>query len=157
MSDQIESLGIRKLLVLPGYALFFLMLTYPMVLSVLYVKAVLFGIVLTIIGIVSMLDANWRLNHEVALWTLLLAGVSFFFVLRGYFLGTPGATKAAEVYVLWPLVYLVLVAGASRPNILVGLHRVLVLATIFIGVQGGIYLLSHLNILPENRYSDLLS
>jgi hypothetical protein len=157
MSDRIALLGARQLPVFPGYVLFFLMLAFPMVPAVLYVKAVLFGIVLVIIGIATLLDVNWRLNYGVSLWTSLLAAVSFFFVLRGYFLGTPGATNAAEVYVLWPLVYIVLVAGASRPNILAGLHRVLVLATIFIGVQGGVYLLTQLGIFSDSRYSDILS
>src|SRR6267142_5913409 len=101
MPDRLPLLDIRRLLVLPGYVLFFLMLAFPMVLTVLYWKAALFAVVLVVIVIAGLLDVNWRLHHGVALWTLLLAAVSFFFVLRGFFLGTPGATKAAQIYVIW--------------------------------------------------------
>src|SRR6266436_1115466 len=157
MSGQTPFFDIRRWLVLPGYVLFFLMLAFPMVVEILYIKAVLFGVVLLLAGTTGFLQTKWRLHYSVALWTLSLAAVSFFFVLRGFLLGTPGATKAAQVYIIWPLIYLVLVAGASQPKILLGLQRVLVLATIFIGIQGGVYLLTSMNILPENRYSELLS
>ena len=157
MTNNSSLFDIRKWFVAPGYVLFFLLLAFPMVMEVLYVKAVLFGIALILTGIAALTRAKLALHHSVVLWTLFLAAVSYFFVLRGFFLGTPGAAEAAQLYVLWPLIYLVLVAGASRPRILLGLRRILVVATIFIGLQGGVYLLTNLGVVPWDRFANLLS
>lgn len=144
-------------IVLPGYILFFLMLTFPTVSKILYLKVVLLGIVLVLIGIATLFSRRRWLHPTIGLWTLFLAAVSLFFVVRGFYLEAPGAADTARVYVLWPLIYLVLMVGASRPKILLALQRILVIATIFIGIQGGIYLLSGLGILQWDHVVDLLS
>lgn len=127
-----------------------------MVLQLLYVKALLFGFLVMVVAVGALIRGRSALHPIVALWALFLSIVSFFFVLRGFLEGTPGATHAAQIYVIWPLIYLVLVAGASRTRILKGLQQVLILSTIFIGIQGGVYLLTSLGVLSENRYAELL-
>ncbi|HWY43216.1 MAG TPA: hypothetical protein VNX66_06960 [Candidatus Sulfotelmatobacter sp.] len=143
-------------LVLPGYVLLFLMLVFPMVLQVLYVKAFLFGF-LMIVVMVGGLTGRFTLHPIVVLWTYFFSIVGFFFVLRGLLAGTPGAAHAAQLYVIWPIIYVVVLAGVASRGILVGLQRTLVAATLCIAIQGGVYLLTQVNILPENRYTSSLS
>jgi len=91
------------------------------------------------------------------MWSLFLAAVSSFFVLLGFFHGTPGAANAAQVYVLWPLIYVVAIAGVMDFRILDGLRKTLIVASICIGLQGFLYLLTALNILPDNKLTNLLT
>jgi O-Antigen ligase len=135
-----------------AYFLFFLMLAFPGLLSLLYVKAFLFALCLTLIAIQGL--THLRLHSTVVLWTVVLAVVSLFFGLRGLFLNTPGASQSIQVYVLWPLVYLVLLSGINNIRILQGLEKTLVFSTVFIGVFGIFFSLSELNILPRIPYQE---
>jgi O-antigen ligase len=141
----------------PAYSLFFLMLVFPMVLSLLYLKAVLFALLLMFVLVRACMSLRLDLHPTVVIWTLALACVSLFFGLRGLFLGAPGATKCIQVYVLWPLVYLVLLGGIGRLRTLHGLEKTLVFSTLFIALFGIYYLLSQLNVLPPIPYSESLT
>jgi O-antigen ligase len=55
------------------------------------------------------------------------------------------------------LVYAVLISGVTQKRILIGLQKTIVVATLCIAVQGGVYFLTQAGVLPENRYADLLS
>ena len=136
----------------PAYFLFFLMVAFPGVLSLLYVKAFLFALYLMLIAIQGL--THLRLHPTVVLWTVILAVVSLFFGLRGLFLNPPGADKSIQVYVLWPLVYLVLLSGINNMRILRGLEKTLVFSTVFIGLFGIFLSLSVLNILPRIPFQD---
>jgi O-antigen ligase len=136
----------------PVYILFFLMIAFPGLLSLLYVKAFLFALLLALIGIQGL--THLRLHPTVVLWTAVLAVVSLVFGLRGLFLGTPGASKSIQVYVLWPIVYLVLLSGVRSTRVLHGLERTLVFSSVFIGLFGTFFSLSELNILPQMPYQD---
>src|ERR1700676_3099315 len=136
----------------PAYFLFFLMVAFPGVLSLLYVKAFLFALYLMLIAIQGL--THLRLHPTVVLWTVILAVVSLFFGLRGLFLNTPGAGQSIQVYVLWPLVYLVLLSGIDNMRILQGLERTLAFSAVFIGLFGIFFSLSELNILPRIPYQD---
>jgi O-antigen ligase len=133
----------------PAYFLFFLMLAFPMVLSLIYVKAFLFALLLMFIVVRGITRFHLGLHIRTAVWTLVLAYVSFFFSLRGMFLGRPGAVQCLQVYVIWPLVYLILLGGIDRTSILKGLEKTLIFSTVFIAVFGIIYSLSQLGVLPE--------
>ena len=128
-----------------------------MVVQLLYVKTFLFAFLIILVGISVWTTDRTPLHPTVALWTLFLITVGALFALRGMFLGAPGALKAAQVYVLWPLVYAVLISGVTQKRILIGLQRTIVVATLFIAVQGGVYFLTQAGVLPENRYADVLS
>src|SRR5260370_28153641 len=96
-----------NLLASPAYVLLFLMLVYPMVLQLLYVKAFLFACVLFIVAVGMFSSKRRSLDSTVVMCTLSLSAISSLFVLLGLYYGTPGAVKAAQVYVLWPLIYMI--------------------------------------------------
>jgi hypothetical protein len=138
----------------PGYLLFFLMLAFPAVLSVLYIKAFLFGLVLLLVGVRAVSRLYLRLDLKVVAWTLALAVISLFFCFRGMFLSAPGAVKCVPVYVIWPLAYLLLLDGLDSARAFRGLERTLVFSSVFIGAFGLACSLSVLNVLPEIPYRE---
>ena len=81
-----------------------------------------------------------------------IAALGAFFILRGYAAGAPGALQMFNVYVVWPLVYTVLVAGASSPGVLRGLVRVLVLAANAVAAYSVIYVLWSAGLWPDSLY-----
>jgi hypothetical protein len=131
----------------PAYFLFFLMLAFPMMHIVLYVKAFLFALLLTFV--VTQALTRLHLHPKVVMWTLALAAVSLFFSLRGLLLGAPGAGTCIQVYAMWPLVYLVLLSGINNVRIFRGLQQTLVFSTAFIALFGVSFFLSQLNIVPH--------
>lgn len=140
---------INLFFLLPAYILMFLMLVFPMVLELLYVKVFLFSIVLLFVGFKVLSTGNLGLHPIVLLWILFLTSVSMFFVVRGFIAMTPGALKQAQVYILWPLIYTILISGITDLKILLGLQKVLVIATICIGLYGVNYFLTYIGVLPE--------
>lgn len=81
-----------------------------------------------------------------------LAGVTF--VTLGLLNGAPGALRTSTVYILWPIVYTVLVAGAG-PRILRRLDGVLVAAAVAICVYSLLYILIQAELLPSWAFVDL--
>ena len=156
ISDRTSLLDMQRWLVLPGYVLFFLMLAFPMVVSLLYVKVFLFAVLLVIVAVRGLTCLRLDLHPKVIMWTWALAVVGLFFGLRGMFLGTPGAVKCVQVYVMWPLIYVILLGGIDRMQTLQGLEKTLIFSTVFIGLFGAVYSLSQLNILSEIPYLDSL-
>ncbi len=85
-----------------------------------------------------------------------------FFVLLGVVRGAPGAINVCTVYVIWPLIFAVLIAGVSKEEVINKLFRLLLTASaaaaiymiIFI-LQGPLGLLSgkyFVNIFPNGTY-----
>jgi hypothetical protein len=136
-----------------GFVLFFLMIVVPTVYQPL--KGVLLASVVA--GIV------WRVmrSGRLALHPLIVAGSAAFialglvFVLRGIWLGAPGAIRMSTVYVVWPVVYTVLIAGVSSERILRGLSRLLVAATIVISLYSLTYILWEVGWWPTALYIPL--
>lgn len=135
---------------LPGFALFFMMLFVPTTYQP--VKAVLLGIVLIMICATAVFRKKINLHPVVLLWTLFMVSVGLFFMLRGSIHGTPGALRVGTVYVLWPLVYTILVAGVSNEALLRGITRILVFSTIAIGIYSLSYILYASGLLPDYFY-----
>jgi O-antigen ligase len=140
----------------PAYFLFFLMLAFPMVLSLLYVEAFLIALLLLFVAVRGVTRLCLHLHLKTIAWTLALACVSFFFCLRGMFLGTPGAVQCTQVYVFWPLVYLLLLGGVDSTRTLKGLEKTLIFSGVFIALFGVFYSLSLLNFLPEIPHLEAL-
>jgi O-antigen ligase len=139
----------------PAYFLFFLMLAFPMKLSLLYVKAFLFALLLVFVAVRGVMRSCLYLHLKTIVWTLTLAYMSLFFCLRGMFLGRPGAVECLQPYVIWPLVYLILLGGIDRIRILKGLERTLIFSSVFIAFFGVIYSLSELSVLPGIPYQEV--
>jgi hypothetical protein len=133
------------------------MLVFPMVHELLYVKALLFAVNLAITGATMLKTGRAWLHPTVALWTLLLSVLAFVFVLEGFLSGAPGAEKAALVYVVWPILYTVVITGIRSERILFRIIGALIVSVSCIGVYSIVYMLIQTNILPENRYFDLIS
>lgn len=154
MPNVVHLFGIRKWLSLSGYVLLFLMLAFPMVLNLLYLKAFLFALLLISVVVRGASRTYLHLHMKVVTWTLALAVVSLFFCFRGMFLSAPGAVKCMQVYVVWPLVYLTLLDAVDRVDILRDLERTLIFSSLFIGLFGITYSLSQLGVIPEISYLD---
>jgi hypothetical protein len=142
---------------LPGYVLLFLLAVYPMVSALLPVKAALLSIVLVTVCIVTFTTLQMGLHSSVVIWTVLLSTLGFLFVIEGLLEGMPGAPAQVGVYAIWPIVYLLMIAGIRSEETLLGLTRTLVLSTSSIALFSVIYMLIATNVLPENSYFDLLS
>jgi hypothetical protein len=136
-----------------GYTLFFLMVFVPT--SYQGLKAVLLALVLA--GICADVAGRGRLplDRRLLLMSIAFAGVGAFFVLRGLAFGAPGALNMFNVYVTWPLVFTVLVAGAADGATLRGLARVLVTAANAVALYSIIYVLWAAGYWPDALYYPL--
>lgn len=134
-----------------GYLLFFAMAAFPMVLQLLYIKAGLFAMALFFSVLTLSYRRNTGLHHQVVYWAVFMATLSTAFVLLGIL---EGASRTAtlhsmEIYILWPLLYLVVVGAASDWRILTRLPLVAVLSAVFIGAYGLAYAMAQLGVIPD--------
>ncbi|CAN5195530.1 hypothetical protein BH18GEM1_BH18GEM1_01450 [soil metagenome] len=155
-----ESISIERLGIPPpaitgairwtGYVLFFGMLFLPTVYQ--GPKGFLLAVVTAGIAFGSLWRGRIGLHPMVLSATLLFCVVGLIFMFLGALRGAPGALRVGTVYVAWPLVYAILVAGSADGRVLTGLMRVLVVAGIAIGLYGLSYVLYAAGILPEGLY-----
>ena len=136
--------------------LLFLFLVFPMVLRLLYVKAALLGILLVWAIARALGTGRLRVSRSVMGWTLVLAAASMTFGLLGLLRGAPGAFKQLQIYAFWPLVYTLLLTGATRP-LLRKLHATVVWSSLFLSVYGLHFTLSAAGIVPSLPYLEWLS
>lgn len=141
----------------PAYGLFVLMLAFPMVLKLLYVKVLLFAVVLFVVVAGIFRNGKLALHPYVLIWFLYLAAVGLFFSVEGLMLGTPGALKSAQVYVLWPIVYAVVISAIADRDTVCDINWLVILSTIFVGFYGITFTLSAMGFLPRFSYFDWLA
>ena len=141
----------------PAYVLVFLMLVFPMVFALRYVKVSLFALILATVAVTMLKTGRSGLHPSVGLWTLSLSALSFLFVLEGFFAGAPGAGETALIYVVWPIIYVLVIAGVRTKQIVLGLIGTAIVSTVCIAVYSIIYMLVETNILPPSRFFDLIS
>jgi hypothetical protein len=134
----------------PGYLLFFSMLFIPSAYQPF--KAILGILVLGIIAIDVLIRGRLALHRIVLLWTLFMVTLGSAFIFLGFLNDAPGALRMSTVYVLWPLVFTVFIAGASKEKILRGLLVILVSTTIVIGLYGLSFILHAAGWLPDSLY-----
>jgi len=141
-----------------GYLLLFAMLVYPMVFALSFFKLFLFAVILLTVGLTVLQTGRTGLHCGVALWTLFLMLLSFIFVLEGFARGAPGAGRMAQIYIAWPLIYLLVIAGFRSERIIAGLTKTVIASTICVGSYSITYLLARTNILPgQERLADLIN
>ena len=157
MSSRSSLLDWESWAALPAYALVFLMVVFPMISPVFYLKLFLFAFLLATVGITMLTTGRVGLHPTVALWTFALSTLSCLFVLEGFFAGAPGAKEAAQTYVIWPIIYTLVIIGVQSKRILLGLIRTLAISTSCIAIYSIVYMLVLVRILPENKYFDLNS
>jgi hypothetical protein len=136
-----------------AYLLFFLMLFVPTAYQV--VKAPILVLAVLMVAAGALVTGRLRLHPSVLLWTVFLVCVGLLFMIRGLLGDAPGAIRVGTVYVVWPLVYTVLVAGASRWLVLRGLARTMVVATLAIAAYTVSYILHAVGLLPSFLYLPL--
>jgi O-antigen ligase len=137
--------------------LLFLCMAFPTVPKLAALKAFLLAVVLLTIVLEYFTTGRAQLDDRVALCTLSLTIVGFFFVIRGLLAGNLGASAGLSVHVLWPVVFILWMAGLAGRRMLSSVHRTVVVATLFIGLYGCFYLLTELGILPDIGLASTLS
>lgn len=138
----------------PGCVLFFLMLFVPTRYQLL--KAILLALVLSIIlANILMQGGKIRIHKTVLRWTVFYLALGLFWISQGFLHQAPGALRVSTVYLLWPLVYTVLVAGISTERILRTTIRVLVFGTIAIALYSASYILHEAGLLADFLYIDI--
>lgn len=144
----------NNVILLFGQALFFLMLFVPTAYAP--VKGALLFVILASIAFLSYRHRAIELHPTVVRWTAIMVATGIGFMGWG-FIESHGtaALRVGTVYVLWPLVYAMLVAGSANPNRLEGFLKVLVFATIAIGLYSLSYILYASGWLPEAFYIPL--
>jgi len=136
-----------------AYLLFFLMLFVPTAYQA--VKAPILVVIVGLIAASALATGRLRLHPAVLLWTVFLGCVGLVFMIRGLMSDAPGAIRVGTVYVVWPVVYTILVAGAARWTILLGLARTMVVATLAIAAYCVSYILHVVGLLPPFLYVPL--
>jgi hypothetical protein len=133
------------------------MLVFPMVPALSNVKVLFFALIIAGVGVTVFATGESGLHTSVVVWTLSLSLLSFVFVLEGAFAGAPGVERTAETYVLWPIVYLLVIAGVRSRRLVDGLVVTVIASTLWIAIYSLVYLLIRTNVVPENRYFELIS
>ena len=83
----------------------------------------------------------------------MLCGSVFFFV--GIINNTPGALYVAHFYILWPLLFILLVAGIANENVIDSLIKVLVFSTIAISLYSLIFIFYAAGLIPDAFYIEI--
>lgn len=136
------------------YAFFFSMLFVP--LTYRYVKASLLGLLMVMIIIHALVRGKLYLHRTIFLWTLLMIANGLTSFLIGVINDTPGALYVAHTFILWPPVFILLVAGITNENIINGLIKVLIISTIIISLYSLFYILNSAGYLPGELYAGII-
>jgi hypothetical protein len=147
----------KSWIALPGHVQLFLLLVFPLVPELFYLRAVLLVITLLAVAVLALKTGRSGVHPTVAIWTLSLSTLSFLFVLEGFFAGAPGAGQTVAIYVIYPILYTFMMAGVRNERILFGLFHTLMISSICIAMYSVFYTLIQTGILPESKYFDLLS
>jgi hypothetical protein len=150
--ERIES-GHAGWAVRVGFVLFFLLLFVPTAYTPL--KGALLALVLAAVVGRALLQGHLPVHRTIVFLTLLYVAIGLAFMFRGLVNGAPGALRMGTVYALWPLVYLLLIAGMADRHVLHGLLRVVVIATVAIGLYGFSYTLYAAGVWPKALYLPL--
>ena len=138
-----------------AYAMFFLMMALPF--FYLEIKLPLLAFVSISIAVwVVMRRGVLPLHPTIGRWSIYYATLGLFFILLGTYRARDDAWfYVVPLYVVFPLIYTVLLLGASRVRILIGLQRTMVLAGAGIGTYTILYFLSHAGIVPQWTWLEL--
>ena len=115
-----------------GYLLLLLMIVFPTVLEVLYVKAGLFAIILSGI-LIRIFNCNCLfIDGRVFFYSLLFLIINSLFAIIGIEDYHVGAMKQFQVFVIWPFVYLLLISAVNSKKVVLGLHMIVKYSSILI-------------------------
>jgi hypothetical protein len=136
-----------------GFTLLFLMLVVPTAYRP--VKGALLAAVLAGIAWNAVRSRRVALHPLIVCASAGFVALGLVFVLRGIWLGAPGAMQMSTVYVVWPAVYTVLLAGVASERTLRLLGRLLIVATIVICAYSLMFILWETGWWPTALYIPL--
>ena len=150
MAKRLQQFNLFRL---PAYLLFFLMIFVPTTYQP--IKAVLIVIVLASIAMEAFLTKRLSIHPTVLALTLAMSVTGIVFVNIGLFNRNPGALRVMPLYVFWPVLYLMFIAGCARHDVLSGLMKTLVAGSIGVCVYTLIYILHEGALIPNVLYYEL--
>lgn len=143
MSSLLENIKLKIFLIL-----LFLMIFFPMTLEFLYIKAILFGVVLVLtLFLMTIKHKIIKIDKQVLLMLVLFIGYSFFSSLYGIISNNPGALKQMQIYVLWPLIYILILFNFDYVKNYLKLYKMIKWSINLIILYGFYMIISHLGIL----------
>jgi hypothetical protein len=131
-----------------GLSLLWLMIVFGQVDSFIYVKIVLLLIVCGCIMINLFATQRFPVDYRIIATTLIMCTCGLIFLFAGVLNNNPGAIAMSRIHVLWPLLYLVLVAGACNIITLKTISNTIIFSSFIVGSYGIIIILVRLGHLP---------
>jgi hypothetical protein len=141
---------------LPAYGLIFLMSVFPLVPSLLNIKVMLLVVVIVSIVILTLATGRTGLHPTTAVWIYFMSALGFLFVLKGFVAGLTGAAQEIQIYVIWPVIYGLLLAGIRSDKVLFGLVGTILLATSCVGLYSIAYSLAAVHAIPNAGLLDFI-
>ena len=139
-----------------AYLQIFLLLVFPMIPQLVVVRAILLVITLGAVGVLVLKTGRSGLNFSVILWTLSLATLNSLFIIEGISAGYLGAMRTVTVYVIYPILYVLMIAGLRHQRVIRGIIMAFLVSAICILVYATLLLLTRTNVLPENWFTNLI-
>ncbi|PLW80811.1 hypothetical protein C0585_00670 [Candidatus Woesearchaeota archaeon] len=92
-----------------------------------------------------------RLFIDKNIFTLAFISLVFssFFILNGILMSNPGAVPSMSVIIVWPILYILLIATNGYNNIFITLEKVFLISAYFIPLYGLYFLLGKANLIPS--------
>lgn len=143
-----------SLLYWPGYILFFLMLFLPASEGPFkVVKAFFLAVVVATMALKMLFKLRLKLDRTLVSLTIISVCTGAVFMCLGAFRHAPGALRVGTIYVIWPFIYLLFVEGIScNAKSLTNFVRVMLVATLAIGLYGVSFVLHAAGWLPDYLY-----
>lgn len=130
-----------------GYLLFFLMLFVPTT-----YQPLKFSLLLICLVCIVAARPPIRINRRLAAATIILSSVGALEILYGEIRGNQGAFPQITVWVIWPLIFLLLSSAIYTETHLRSLFRVMIAASVAIGLYGCLYTLDFVHRIPKGFY-----
>lgn len=128
------------------YCLLFLMLFIPY--EQVPLKLALIGVVAASALFLALRPRVSLLDTKVLSWVLFVVSTGAFFVLWGIAHGVTDALKVLPVFVIYPIIFIFLVASLSQLGSLNGLFMLLVNSAIVISIYAALFMLAMVGIIP---------
>jgi hypothetical protein len=131
-------------------SLFFLMLFVPFEQQL--VKIGLIFVILISVFLLSLRSGIRLLHFDAVIWCAVLIGIGAFFVFWAILHGQMDGLKVMPVFVIYPCIYIFIIAAIARRTSLDALLRWLVNSSIIISAYSAMYMLSMVGILPSGIF-----
>lgn len=121
---------------------------FPMVRALLEVKQAVMLAAAAAAALGAVAAGRMAIHRDIVVWWAVTAAALALAAVQGILRATPGATREAAVYIVWPIVHLLYLPVLREP-VLRWLGQVLLWATIAIGVMGIYFVASMAQLVPQ--------